>query len=142
MKKITKREPKSARDGIGKPVALSKNSAPLKACYIPEALKLHLSFLHETLPRFSVAPAVVHSKTEELIYITNGRVTAFMNDKKISLKKGEYLVIPAGTTHQFETENDGMEAVSVLVPPIDPANPDATVMPTQRMPGKKSRTTE
>ncbi|OGS12296.1 MAG: hypothetical protein A2234_05905 [Elusimicrobia bacterium RIFOXYA2_FULL_58_8] len=100
----------------------------LKMREIPAAGQFNISMLHESLPCRSSAPEVTHSRTKELVFIIRGRAAGFLNGKKILLKKGDYLVIPPGTRHRFEAGKDGLEAVSIFSPPIDPANPDATVV--------------
>jgi len=127
-KKFITDTPKHTHISTRKTFAKAPFLGPLTAYYIPEAGQLNMSFVHEAMPPMSEAPVMVHSKTKELIYLICGKVTVLLNGKSISLKKNDCLVIPAGTTHQFKTKKEGMEAVSVLVPPIDPANPDATIV--------------
>lgn len=127
MKKPIKKSTEFSRGRIIKPIPGSESLAPLKAHYIPEASQLNVSFVHESMPSWSSGPKMIHSKTKELAYVIRGKAVGFLNGKKILLKKGDYLVIPAGTIHRFEAGKDGLEAVSIFSPPIDPANPDATV---------------
>ena len=128
MKKLIKKPAEFPHVSTRKSFARARCLAPLKAYYIPDANQLNVSFVHESMPRWSEASVMVHSKTKELIYLIRGKVLVFLNGKKILLKKDDSLVIPAGTTHQFKTKREGMEAVSILVPPLDPVNPDAEIV--------------
>lgn len=128
IKKPTKKPLKFSRGSIIKPIPGSESLAPLKAHYIPEASQLNVSFVHESMPGWSAGPEMVHSKTIELAYVIYGKATGFINGKKILLKKGDYLIIPAGTPHRFEAGRAGLEAVSIFAPPINPDNPDAEIV--------------
>lgn len=127
MKKSIKKN-KFSHGNILRPITGSGCLAPLKAHYIPEASQLNVSFVHESMPSWSAGPEVVHSKTKELAYIIRGKAVGFLDGEKILLKKGDYLVIPAGTIHRFEAGKDGLEAVSIFAPPIDSVNPDAKIV--------------
>jgi len=104
----------------------------LKMREIPAAGQFNISMLHVALPPRSSELAVTHARTREFVFIIRGKAAGFLNGTRIPLKKGDYLVIPAGTRHRFETGAQGVEALSIFAPPIDPANPDAAVVLTRR----------
>lgn len=133
MRKLIKKKAEFYRGNVSEIVA--KGLVPIKihCVYTGTASQLNISVFHESMPRGTEVPDIVHSRTNELVYIIRGKVAGFLNGKKTMLKKGDYLVIPAGTNHRLKTGKQGMEALSVFAPPMDPANPDATVVPKRRV---------
>lgn len=105
-----------------------KHLGPLSLRGIRAAEQFNVSILHEFQPRYSKAPDVLHSRTKELIYVIRGRMSGFLDDRKVTLEEGDYLYIPAGTNHRFETGNKSVEALSIFSPPIDMSNPDARIV--------------
>lgn len=98
---------------------------------IAGAAGLNITFLHEELPPDGAAPTVVHSATAEFVYMLAGSVTGMVSGKKIELKQGDYLMIPPGVAHKFTAGSGGGEAISVFSPPMDPAKPDAQIIPDE-----------
>ena len=89
---------------------------------------LKVTVLHESLPPHGAAPYVVHSRTSELVYVTKGKMTGRLDGRKMELAAGDYLFIPPGVEHRFETAGSGVEAVSIFSPPMDLDKPDAKIV--------------
>jgi quercetin dioxygenase-like cupin family protein len=100
----------------------------LKMRTIDVANTLNVTVLHESLPLNSSAPDVVHSHTCELVYITKGKAFGYLDNRRISLREGDYLFIPAKVKHRFETRGSKVEAVSIFSPVIDALHPDAKII--------------
>ncbi|MEW6042298.1 MAG: cupin domain-containing protein, partial [Elusimicrobiota bacterium] len=105
-----------------------KQLGELETRVIEAAKPFDITLLHEKLPPNGSAPYVVHSKTIELIHITKGTAVGILNGKQINLCEGDYLYIPAGVEHRFETKNTGVEAISIFSPPMDSNKPDAKIV--------------
>ena len=84
-----------------------------------------VSLLHEKLAPFSTTPAIYHKLTTEFAFILKGRATVRLDGRRIPIKAGDIFEIPAGTEHQFVTKKEGVEAISLFSPPLDPENNDA-----------------
>ena len=124
----TKKNTEPIVDAIRK---ITRNGAvPLKirCIYADAAKQFNVSFFHESMSCGSELPDMVHYRTNELVYVIRGAVVVFLDSRRVPLKKGSCLFIPAGTAHRLKTGKQGMEAVSIFSPPIDPANPDATLV--------------
>ena len=100
----------------------------LKMKGIPGADAFGITFLQEALQPFSSAPYVVHSRTIELVYVTEGKMSGYLDGKRIPLVKGDYLFIPAGVEHRFETRKHKVTAVSMFFPPMNMDAPDAKIV--------------
>jgi mannose-6-phosphate isomerase-like protein (cupin superfamily) len=63
-----------------------------------------------------------HSVGDEIVMIVDGATTIFVLDgeteRAISLRKGEFVVVPMGMWHRFETP-DGVKLLSVTPQPTD-----------------------
>lgn len=65
--------------------------------------------------------AGVHEKSDQILLVLSGRVSGKVGQEKVSLKKGDVVLIRAGTPHRFK--NDGkIPAVTfnVYAPPEYP----------------------
>jgi len=126
-----KRKPKiNRRDALAGSLAgiAAKRWGKLTTRDIAAARRFGISILHETLPPGGSAPEVIHLRTEELIYIIRGGMTAFLDGRKFSFKKGDFFLVPARMKHRFIAAGGGVEALSVFMPPLDDAEPDARMV--------------
>ncbi|GAB6187350.1 cupin domain-containing protein [Thermopirellula anaerolimosa] len=57
-----------------------------------------------------------HRIAEEFYYVLSGRGTAILNGRPYSLKAGDFLRLPPGTTHAFVTEDEPLEMLDIHVP--------------------------
>jgi mannose-6-phosphate isomerase-like protein (cupin superfamily) len=62
-----------------------------------------------------------HEKSEQTLFLVDGELFATVASKSWTLKKGDFLVIPAGVTHQFENRGK-IQAITfnVYAPPEYP----------------------
>ncbi|MCB9988307.1 MAG: cupin domain-containing protein [Rhodospirillales bacterium] len=63
---------------------------------------------------------IIHRKTNEMIFITEGAVLSKIGGKEVTLRKGDYVAIPCGTKHMFmNNTNKLVGLISVCTPPYD-----------------------
>ena len=66
------------------------------------------------------APPHVHHASDEAFCVLRGRLEVLLGDERHIIGAGEYLVVPAGTTHTFATvDADGADVLAVMTPEID-----------------------
>ncbi|MFC6021947.1 cupin domain-containing protein [Plantactinospora solaniradicis] len=66
------------------------------------------------------APPHVHHGSDEAFCVLSGRLEVLLGDVRQVLGEGEYLVVPAGTTHTFATVGDtGARILAVMTPEVD-----------------------
>ncbi len=87
--------------------------------------KFGVSVLHESLPARSRIQSIVHDRTEEFVFVLRGRALARLGTGTFSLRQGDCLHIAAGVSHAFETQAEGVVALSFFSPALDPKRPDA-----------------
>ena len=126
MKKRIKSRSKIVGGNINK--LLARRWGALTTRDIGAARQFKISMLHESLPPGSSAPEVVHKRTKELIYVAEGSMIAFLNGRKFLFKKNDYFVVPAGMSHKFEATSEGVEALSIFMPPFGGRKPDAKIV--------------
>jgi mannose-6-phosphate isomerase-like protein (cupin superfamily) len=65
--------------------------------------------------------AEVHKKSDQILLVLRGKLTGMVDQEKVCLKKGDVLLIPAGTPHRF-TNKTRRSAVTfnVYAPPEYP----------------------
>lgn len=105
---------------------------------VDAALPFDLTFLHDVLPPHGVAPYVVHSHTIELVYVTKGKMIGRLDGRKLNLREGDYLFIPAGVEHRFEASASGVESISLFSPPLDMDKPDAKIVFKKKKTARKA----
>jgi len=74
----------------------------------------NLAIYHNTMRANVKHVEVVHDKADEFVYILKGTAGGTINSKKIKLKEGDFLFMPAGTRHKFETDGNDVEVISVF----------------------------
>lgn len=116
-----------------------KKLGKLKMRVIETARSFNITLLHEALPPNGAAPYVIHSKTVELVYVTKGKVLGILNGERINFSEGDYLYIPAGVEHRFETTDTGVEAISIFSPPMNFNKPDAKIVFRKKVRSGKRR---
>ena len=65
-------------------------------------------------------PAHVHEKSDETLIMTEGSVYMRLNDQDITLTKGEWLHVPAGTVHSFKATGSPAKWIILKSPPAPP----------------------
>lgn len=70
-------------------------------------------------PPQSHAPAHVHDKSEEVIYVLSGEGEIYMDGKPEKLRPGTWVYIPTNTTHSIKNDSqEVMKVVYVFSPPV------------------------
>lgn len=57
-----------------------------------------------------------HKVAEEFYFVLSGRGTAFLNGQRYELMAGDFLRLPPGTTHRFETQDETLEMLNIHCP--------------------------
>jgi mannose-6-phosphate isomerase-like protein (cupin superfamily) len=66
------------------------------------------------------APPHVHHRSDEAFCVLRGRLEVLVGDTRRVLEQGDYLTVPAGTTHTFATvEATGAQVLVVMTPEVD-----------------------
>ena len=66
-------------------------------------------------------PKHLHPNTNELQYILEGTGTIWLGDKEITVKPGDFVVIPKGTPHGGSKPNGrALKAIAIKTPPQAP----------------------
>lgn len=86
-----------------------------------------LAFVLVKLEKNKQMPPIQHVHTHEWIYVTEGSAVAILNDKKVLLKKGDYLYLPPKVWHSFSARAKGVVAIGVHFPKLDSKNPDILI---------------
>lgn len=87
-----------------------------------------VSVVHERLPPRCRVPELYHRRTDELVLMLEGRVTATLNGRRKAVAKGDVLYLPAGTRHRFVAGPLGALALSLFSPPMRPDRLDVVVV--------------
>jgi mannose-6-phosphate isomerase-like protein (cupin superfamily) len=61
-----------------------------------------------------------HRVAEEFYFVLSGRGTAFLDGQPFALRPGDFLRLPPGTTHGFETEDEALEMLDLHMPGCRP----------------------
>ena len=66
------------------------------------------------------APPHVHHRSDEAFCVLRGRLEVLVGDTRRVLEEGEFLTVPAGTTHTFATvDGAGAQVLVVLTREVD-----------------------
>ena len=68
-----------------------------------------------------------HRRTGEWVYVTAGSATAELDGRRVPLRPGDYLYLPAGVWHAFRAGARGVEAISVFLPGMEMGRPDVEI---------------
>lgn len=86
-----------------------------------------ISILHIRMPPQTRHLPVRHRRTDELAYVLEGRGRGVVGGRRMSLKSGDYIWIPAGTWHMFAASAEGMEVLAIFGPGLDFGRLDAEI---------------
>lgn len=65
-----------------------------------------------------------HEASDQVLLVLEGRIEGGVNGEEVTLEKGEFIIIPAGTPHRFYNDSDvSALTFNVYAPPAYP--PDA-----------------
>ena len=66
------------------------------------------------------APPHVHHRSDEAFCVLDGRLEVLVGDQRRILEAGEFVTVPAGTTHTFATvDGAGARVLAVMTPEVD-----------------------
>jgi quercetin dioxygenase-like cupin family protein len=74
-------------------------------------------FLENVLPPGAQIPPHRHTRYSEQLYVVEGELTARAGERKVVLRHGENVFIPAGTPHFLAATGDGLTRVLVVASP-------------------------
>lgn len=70
------------------------------------------------LPPLTVTEIHRHNGSENVIFVISGNGTLVLDDKEARISRGDRVRINKGSYHGFRTEDDGLEFVTIHMPPI------------------------
>lgn len=71
----------------------------------------------------------IHPNEDQVLYLISGRGTIYMDGKEMDFNKGDCVLVPAGTEHNFTTIGD--ESMKIITTYSPPHHPDGTVHKTK-----------
>lgn len=71
----------------------------------------------------------IHPNEDQVLYLISGRGTVYMDGKEMDFNKGDCVLVPAGTEHNFTTTGD--EPMKIITTYSPPHHPDGTVHKTK-----------
>ncbi len=74
---------------------------------------------HIKLPRHTRIPPSYHKIAEEIIVVLQGSGFAFLNRKRIPIKKGSVILVQPRTWHSFASAHKQMTLLAVTSPYVD-----------------------
>lgn len=75
-----------------------------------------------TLRAVDNAPIVVHRNTSQFTYVLEGSGIGWLNGNEQPLKKGDKIVVEAGTLHRFKANKEGMTLFHIHIPDVGREN--------------------
>ena len=71
----------------------------------------------------------IHPNEDQVLYLISGRGTIYMDGKEMDFNKGDCVLVPAGTEHNFTTIGD--KSMKIITTYSPPHHPDGTVHKTK-----------
>ena len=71
----------------------------------------------------------IHPNEDQVLYLISGKGTIYMDGKEMDFNKGDCVLVPAGTEHNFTTI--GEESMKIITTYSPPHHPDGTVHKTK-----------
>jgi mannose-6-phosphate isomerase-like protein (cupin superfamily) len=71
----------------------------------------------------------IHPNEDQVLYLISGKGTIYMDGKEMDFNKGDCVLVPAGTEHNFTTIGD--ESMKIITTYSPPHHPDGTVHTTK-----------
>lgn len=91
---------------------------------LPSPARAAVTTMHIHLPAGQDHSSVVHKYTNELACVLAGTGSGIVGGRKLKFKPGDFLLIPAGTPHQFRAGRRALEVLTLFSPAIDENSPD------------------
>jgi mannose-6-phosphate isomerase-like protein (cupin superfamily) len=71
----------------------------------------------------------IHPNEDQVLYLISGRGMIYMDGKEMDFNKGDCVLVPAGTEHNFTTIGD--ESMKIITTYSPPHHPEGTVHTTK-----------
>jgi mannose-6-phosphate isomerase-like protein (cupin superfamily) len=71
----------------------------------------------------------IHPNEDQVLYLISGKGPIYMDGKEMDFNKGDCVLVPAGTEHNFTTIGD--ESMKIITTYSPPHHPDGTVHTTK-----------
>ena len=84
------------------------------------------------LPANKKLSSIRHTRTHEWIYVVKGSALAILDNKRITLKPGDYLYLPPRVWHSFRSRSEGLLALSLYLPGFNWQKPDVQIQQALR----------
>jgi quercetin dioxygenase-like cupin family protein len=104
MSKTKQRKPVVLRAGAGRPYPMGRISAVFKADEAETADSYSIS--EWWLEPHTKGPGAHAHPEDDVFYVIEGTMSLLVGDEWIHAEKGSFVLIPGGTTHDFENRSD------------------------------------
>ncbi len=104
MSKTRKRKPVVLRPGAGRPYPMGRISAVFKADEAETADAYSIS--EWWLEPHTKGPGAHAHPEDDVFYVIEGTMSLLVGDEWVQAEKGSFVLIPGGTTHDFENRSD------------------------------------
>ena len=84
-------------------------------------------------------PPLWHARTFEFFLVLKGSVHARIGQVSRRLRRGDFVMLPPGASHEFRAGPGGVEVLTVFGPGLDLGNPDIVVPAPGRPPRRPAR---
>jgi len=61
-------------------------------------------------------PLHTHSREDEMVYVVEGKITAFVGDSRVDVGPGAFAALPRGVPHTIRVQGDSATLLLTLVP--------------------------
>jgi quercetin dioxygenase-like cupin family protein len=104
MSKTKRRKPVVLHPGAGRPYPMGRISAVFKADEAETANTYSIS--EWWLEAHTKGPGAHSHPEDDVFYVIEGTMSLLVDDEWIQAPKGSFVLIPGGTTHDFENRSD------------------------------------
>lgn len=94
-------------------------SALLFRDLFPSPLAGRASVVHESLAASAKLPAVLHRRTDELVFCIRGKAAVILDGRRYTLRPGSLVWIPRNSAHRFISKSRSSQSLSVFFPALD-----------------------
>lgn len=104
MSETKQRKPVVLRPGAGRPYPMGRISAVFKADEAETADTYSIS--EWWLEPHTKGPGAHAHPEDDVFYVIEGTMSLLVGDEWVQAQKGSFVLIPGGTTHDFENRSD------------------------------------
>lgn len=134
---MSSRTPAVLEPGAGRAYAMGRMSAVFKA---DESETAHAYSISEWWLEPNTSGPGAHSHPEDdVFFVLEGTMSVLVGERWVDAKRGSFVLIPGGVTHDFENRSDRRAGVLNFSPgPFEPQMPDIVEWFEQHPPGPPS----